>query len=160
VTAYQFLASNAPLKEVKNEKVEIISAKEAIKRKIEINLDWLNSEDLESDEKIILIAQSEDDLDEIEITVDVDGNFLNYTKKLYTASLSWHYSENRALELINYIKEHLNEVTEIELWEIWADEITEPLIKRCSLSSLSTKDIEDIFGQEGFEVPKCLIVEK
>lgn len=71
MSSFQFLASDKPLQEVKNPYIEFISINEAVKRNIALDDFILEDEEIDRDDKMIMICDSEEHLDEIEIsTVD------------------------------------------------------------------------------------------
>ena len=162
-----FFASDAILEDVRNEKVWLLSVKEAKERGIlPTQKGILSNEQLiskidENEEGTILYFEKKEDLGEIDIFSVAEDVFysdcINYTQKKYCSSLNWTYTEKRAEQLIVYIKKHLEKTKEIELWEIWLGEKEKPDVKCCKLSELDTKKIKNIFGT-GFKKPMCLRV--
>ncbi len=157
MSVYNFFASNAVLESVINEKVFFFSFNEALERGIKIP--W-NIADKDK-KNTILYVKNREDLDEIEISpghmIDDENN---YTKMKYRASLHWVYTEKRAEQLLDYIKQHLQKTNEIELWKIWLGEKEKPDIICCKLCDLDNKKIKSIFGKNGFKKPLCLKVIK
>lgn len=153
-----FFASDAILEDVRNEKVWLLSVKEAKERGISLNQKLISNID-ENKEETILYFKKREDLGEIEIssTKAFYNDCRNYTKKEYCSVLQWDYTEKRAEQLIAYIKKHLEKTKEIELWKIWLGEKEKPDVKCCKLSELDTKKIKNIFGT-GFKEPMCLRV--
>lgn len=69
-----------------------------------------------------------------------------YTAKPYCAELLWEYSEERAETVLQYIREQLSVVKELELWYIWLGGLIEEEKGeyRPKLKSSRTRDVEDI----------------
>ncbi len=153
-----FFASDAILEDVRNEKVWLLSVKEAKERGISLNQKLISNID-ENKEETILYFKKREDLGEIEISSAKAfyNDCKNYTKKEYCSVLQWDYTKERAEQLIVYIKKHLEKTKEIELWKIWLGEKEKPDVKCCKLSELDTKKIKNIFGT-GFKKPMCLRV--
>lgn len=159
MSVYQFLASDEVLKNVKNEKVMFFSIKEALKRGITLNKKLIANID-ENKKDVIMYFKKKEDLGEISISLEIEDMKIysdNYTNKKYRCRLSWDYTEERAEQLINYIKQHLKKTKEIELWEIWMGEKEKPSVECCKLCELDNKKIKKIFGN-GFKEPMCLRV--
>ena len=69
-----------------------------------------------------------------------------YTAKPYCAELFWEYSEERAETVLQYIREQLSVVKELELWHIWLGGLIEEEKGeyRPKLKSSRTRDAEDV----------------
>ena len=69
-----------------------------------------------------------------------------YTAKPYCAELFWEYSEERAETVLQYIREQLSVVKELELWHIWLGGLIEEEKGeyRPKLKPSRTRDVEDI----------------
>lgn len=73
-----------------------------------------------------------------------------YCDKEYGVYLEWRYTEGRALNLIDYIKQTLNDGEVIELWSVWLMDYYEytqrPKIQRkdISIHELTIEDIKEI----------------
>lgn len=73
----------------------------------------------------VIIYDNESDLDELVIRKDTsfEGNVRCYTDKPFIYSVEFHYSETRAIQLLEYLKENIKEGQKLELWTIWLDDI-------------------------------------
>lgn len=159
MSVYQFLASDVMLENVKNEKVMFFSVKQALERGITLNKKLIANID-ENKKDVVMYFEKKEDLGEISISLEMEDMKIysdDYTNKKYRCSLSWDYTEQRAEQLINYIKHHLEKTKEIELWKIWLGEKEKPNIECCKLCELDNKKIEMIF-KSGFKKPMCLRV--
>ena len=144
---FSFIASDFPLKDVENTKIEFLSIKEAEKRNIPLH-DWLENMDIDREKQILMYCEKEEDLDEIAISTylyDGDIEIKQVTEKKYVSSLSWRYTDERALQLIDYIKKHLEVAEDIEFWNIWigngdADKPCE--ITKCHVDSLEKSHLK------------------
>lgn len=161
MSVYQFLASDAMLETISNEKVFLLSIKEAREKGLSFPFDDKLISNINENEKgTVLYFEKKEDLGEIDISLEIEDMKIysdDYTDKEYRYRLSWDYTEQRAEQLINYIEHHLKKAKEIELWEIWMGEKEKPNIKCCKLCELDNKKIKEIFGY-GFKEPMCLKV--
>lgn len=163
MSLFKFLASDKLLKEIRNPYSEVISINEALKRNIEVDDFVLNHKDIDKDEKNILIFDSEEHLGEIEIYHDMyysSEYAKEYSRKKYFSELQWRYTEIRAKQLVDYLKEQLKEVDEIEIWSIWLDEHESATIKTVNVEELSVTDIEFLDPFKGYGTPIGLIINK
>ena len=73
-----------------------------------------------------------------------------YSGKRHGVSLEWDYTDGRAKQIINYIKNALKEIQSVELWKVWLTEYYEfedrPLIhrKEISVDELTKEHIREI----------------
>ena len=73
------------------------------------------------------------------------------TEKKYAVYLEWnYYTEGRARNIIEYIKENLKHTDEVELWHFWsgAGEIFNVHTKKISIDSLKPEMIRELDEQE------------
>ena len=80
----------------------------------------------------------------------------DYTDKKNGVYLEWNYTEGRAGQIIEYIKNALQDTTSVELWHVWLMDYCEfedrPLIHRqtISIDELVPKHIKEIDEAEIF----------
>lgn len=158
MSSYQFFASNKPLKEVTNPFIKLLSINDMIANNMEIPALLKDSKD--RDEKIVLQCDSEEHLNEIEIINENNmpvGYLKKYTNKKYISSLTWRYTDKRSEVLLQYIKEQLKDVDEIELWNTWMDEkIEELIIREINIRDLTVQLIKEAVGNRYYKKPSCL----
>lgn len=122
MSVFQFLASNKPLKEVKN--------------------------------------LYEGYLNEIAIKNSI-YNYCNYEReysdKKCFSELHWSFTEARAKQLVDYLKDQLKHLDEIEIWSIWLDEREVASIRSVNITELSIQDLEFL---DSFDEPTCLVIKK
>ena len=122
MSVFQFLASNQPLKEVKN--------------------------------------LYEGYLNEIEIKNSI-YHYCEYEKaysdKTCFSELHWSYTEARAKQLVEYLKDQLKHLDEIEIWSIWLDDYESANIISVPIAELSIQDLEFL---DRFDKPTCILVKK
>jgi len=159
LSRFQFIASDSPLKDVKNPYIEFFSINMALTRGIELDDYLLDDPDIDrDDEKMMFICDSDEHMHEIEIKQEESPLYTEkYTQKKYVSELRWIYSEERALQLLDYIKEHLNDSNEVELWDTWMDDDQISTIRHCTFENFSLEDIKKIYGGNFFK-PECMIV--
>lgn len=86
-------------------------------------------------------------------------NAKDYTDKKNGVYLEWHYTEGRAKQIIEYIKNALQNTTSIELWHVWLMDCYEyedrPVIHRQTIyiDELTTKHIKEIDDAEIWNTP-------
>ena len=89
-------------------------------------------------------------------------NFLcvgDYTDKNYGVYLEWYYTEGRAKQIIEYIKNALQESDVIEFWRVWLMDYYEfeerPFIhkKTISVGELTAEHIKEIDSAEIWNTP-------
>ncbi|MBQ2801436.1 MAG: hypothetical protein IJF03_08610 [Lachnospiraceae bacterium] len=133
---YQFFASNKELREYKNSKWDFLKffVRYIIRKK-----------DYEEEESSIRICK-ENDLS--------TASF--YTEKSYCAYVEWGFSEKNADIIMEYIKSHLKESKEIELWNVWEGERAEADVTECFDNQLTIQHIKEIWGKDHFEKPEGL----
>jgi len=163
MSLFQFLASDKLLNEVKNPYIEFISINEALKRNIELNDFMMNDKENNKDDKTIMVCDSEEHLEEIEINHEMyySSEYAEeYSNKQYFSELRWLYSKARAKQLVDYLKEQLKSSDEVEIWSIWLDEHKSPSIKSININELSIADLKFLDTSDGYEKPKCLVIKK
>ncbi len=161
MSLFQFLACDKKLEEIKSIHKELISVKEAIDRNIELADFVLNNSSLNRDEKIILIVDSEELMDELEINHNMNYSSEyseKYSKKLHFSEINWRYTKPRAKQLYDYIVDQLRTVEEIEIWSIWLDAPETAVIKFININELSVEDLKFLDISNGFEKPECVVV--
>ena len=91
-----------------------------------------------------------------------DNFFLNtfpdvqdYTDRKYGVSLDWNYSDGRAEQILNYLKEVLEKAEFVEFWHVWLMSYYEyeesPVLKRRTLS-IGEMTIRDIYELDSAEI--------
>ena len=89
-----------------------------------------------------------DDSFELIPCMDYDGVF---TEKKYAVALEWHYyTEGRAGQVIQMIRENLRHTNEVEFWHLWMDGCEKPLVcsRTLSIDELTPKDIKELLSND------------
>lgn len=132
MSALIYLASDTPLEELKSPHNRTMSVREALALGIELP-DILNPDEIDRDDPDMLLwSDSYTENPETGILEDcgfdddisilaMEGKTEDIlTEKKYCASLQWPaYTKGRAERLITYIRDHLANASQIELWHIW-----------------------------------------
>ena len=77
------------------------------------------------------------------------GAVSDYTNKKHAVYLEWNYTDGRAEQILEYMKENLKKTEEIELWHVWLMDYYEyedsPVIhkRRISIKELTIRDIKE-----------------
>lgn len=77
------------------------------------------------------------------------GAVSDYTNKKHAVYLEWNYTDGRAEQILEYIKENLKKTEEIELWHVWLMDYFEyedsAVIhkRRISITELTIRDIKE-----------------
>ena len=82
----------------------------------------------------------------------------DYSDKKYFAELHWISAKSGAGQFINYLKEQLAGLNEIEIWNMWLEPYGRASIKAIHISELNIQDLE--FLDSYTDTPICLIVKK
>ena len=96
-----------------------------------------------------------------------DDNFLllsfsdigDYTNKKHGVYLEWNYTDGRAEQILEYIKENLKKIEEVELWHVWLMDYYEyedsPVIHKrtISIKEMTIKDIREWDNAEIWNKP-------
>lgn len=83
----------------------------------------------------------------------------DYTDKKYGVYLEWDYTDGRAEQILNYMKETLKNVEFIELWKVWLMDYYEyedsPVIKKRTISirEMTIQDIKEIDNADIWNSP-------
>lgn len=161
MSIFSFIASDRPIPEVENPYFQAFSVNEAFEKGIQVPEVLLKKADLDRNEKVIFILDSEEHLEEIEIfAVRSSHEAERYTKKAYISEIQWRYTKERGKQLKEYIHKLLEDTNEVELWRTWYDDQAEPIIYRLYESELRLQHIEKVFKDKGFERPEGIIIEK
>jgi|LSQX01.1.fsa_nt_gb hypothetical protein len=167
MSVFTYIASDYPLKEVENPHIKTLSVNQALEMGIKVH-DFLLEPSFDRDKpNVILWVDDEENFGEISIRTFSRDDLLYdiYTEKKYLAQLEWKYTKCRAKKLIEYIKDHLNEADEIELWNTWLgidiDELKpKTKIHHIPVEQLSCSDLQNLFNKGNFDFPECMIVSK
>jgi hypothetical protein len=87
-----------------------------------------------------------------------DSYAKDYSDKRYFSELHWISVKSSAGQFIVYLKEQLEELNEIEIWNMWLDPYGLASIKSAHISELSIHDFE--FLDRSTDTPICLVVKK
>lgn len=130
-----YLASDCPLKEVENAhyQTRVMSFREAAAAGIRLP-DWFDGSGIDKDMPGAVLWQEKDPFEEWQREenggdgFDEDYSIMKLsddiyeieTKKKYRAEVAWgRYSEGRARNIIAYIRKHLEQAEELEIWSLW-----------------------------------------
>ena len=79
----------------------------------------------------------------------------DYTDKKYGVCLEWRYTDGRAEQILNYMRETLKQVETIEFWHVWLMDYYEyedsPVIHKRKVS-IKEMTIQDIFELDNTEI--------
>jgi hypothetical protein len=168
-----FIASDYQLPLIDYSKAKYYKFKEGVKVEMDdegkfyhyINESDKNSPDLlipcSAEEADSIVVDSEEDFDEIQISIGhMNEDTQWYTKKNNIYTLNWRYTDKRASELINYLKENMKTGYEVELWLTWMEEHIEPDKDYCDIENIAIEDIKKVFDFFSFDRPKCVVIAK
>ena len=162
MSLFQFITSDSPIEEIHNPHIELLSIQQARNLGIELPIFIDENPDIDVDQPIISICDSEEHVDDIEIKRDLgfEEVALKYSRKKFSGRLFWRYSPNRVLELEKHLRKILGQSKEVEVWSTWLDESAPVRINSTTESKLSTQDLNFLDISEGFTGPECLIIKK
>lgn len=164
-----YFASDKPLEEIKNPHYKYLSVNEAVEMGIEVPDFVLNSTIIDKDKPKVILWSDLDIRKEIDsvtrkvVDNGVDDDFSIrpfeyypelHTTKQYMAKLDWDvYSEGRARHIIEYIKKHMEQVDEMEIWNVWLTNLEIPAIHRTEIK-LDDVTVETIRMIDDIEVSR------
>lgn len=83
----------------------------------------------------------------------------DYTDKKFGVYLEWDYTNGRAEQILNYMKETLKKVESIELWHVWLMDYYEyedsPVIRKRTISvgEMTIQDISELDSADIWNSP-------
>lgn len=162
MSSYQFIASNKPLPEVENPYEEYLSINDMIKRKMKVSKSLLKGKAINRNEKTVLYYPTEESLDELVLYRDQSPSDYagEYSNKAFLTGIEWKYTEKRAAQLLDYLKEQLKHNDELEVWDIWLNVRDEAEIKTVKASRLSIADLAFLHWDKGYDKPQCLVINR
>lgn len=100
-------------------------------------------------------------LNKIEISNKMNYSALyakGYSDKKHFAEIHWISAKSSARQFINYLRGQLEELNEIEIWNMWLEPYGLASMKAAHISELNIHDFE--FLDSSTDKPICLIVKK
>ncbi|MED4402088.1 magnesium transporter [Metabacillus fastidiosus] len=158
-----FIATNYEMPEVDKTKAKYITVKEAIELKIKPHelVPW---EKMDPNAQI-LFFENEDDLNELVIKKDAYYDVSGYTSYPFIYEVNFIYSELRAKQLLEYLKENIREGQILELWRVWIghndNELNIPYI-RCNYEELTLNHLVQMYNwnHEKYKEQYCIVLER
>ncbi len=168
MSAIFYIASDYPLREVSNPHYKTLSVNEALAIGMEGIPEFLLEPGFDRDKPDVLlwsdISDTQSEFDDDFGIWPLDSSVEDiYTDKKYRACLEWDYTKGKAEKIIQYIREHLEHTSELEIWHVWLGVGVCPKIKRCSiaLDDLTSDDLKELsdldVGQEPI-IHYCFII--
>lgn len=160
---YLFIATNYEIPEVDNTNAKNITVQEAIElglKPYEL-IPW-EKMDPTAD---ILFVENEDDLDELVISKETSFGDCGYTSYSFIYEVNFIFSELRAKQLLEYLKENLREGQILELWRVWIghnDEKENIPFTKCTYEELSLNHLIHFYNwkHEKYKEQDCLVIER
>lgn len=159
MSIYQFIASNEPFDNLENPYLESLSIREALERNLEIPDFMVENPDLDPEEKIVLLCDTEEHMNELEITPQTELSFSElsgYSEKSSFAGIHWVYTKERALKLLDYLQDHLKRSPEVEIFSIWLDDQSPLDVRTLSSEALTLESLSFLDLSPGYGGPVCL----
>ncbi|HBW13639.1 MAG TPA: hypothetical protein DEF30_07470 [Proteiniclasticum sp.] len=161
MSSYQFLASDHPFEKLENPFLERLSIREALERNMDIPAFMLENPDMDPEEKIFLLCDTEEHLEDLELhpeEISFPEVSARLTENSYVVELQWRYSKERAETLLGYIKKHLTSAENLEIFSLWLDEVDPPQRIEVTLDCLNLSHLSFLDLSEGYQGPRCLHV--
>ena len=180
-----YIASDYPLPIVKNPHEQLLSVNEALALGARDIPDILLAPDFDRNKPDVILYSDREVVFDIDRNEIRDGGFADdfallqaegmediYSEKKYKVYLEWnYYTEERAGQVIEYIRDNLSHTDEVEIWRIWMGAAEKPTIrsKKVPISKLRGEDIrkleeKDLLGESdelyGLPVQYRLLVTK
>lgn len=161
MSSYQFLASDHPFEKLENPFLEHLSIREALERNMDIPDFMLENPDMDPEEKIFLLCDTEEHLEDLELhpeEISFPEVSARLTENPYVVELQWRYSKERAETLLAYIRKHLASAKNLEIFSLWLDEEGEPHRMEVTLDCLNLRHLSFLDLSGGYQGPRCLHV--
>ncbi len=161
MSSYQFLASDHPFEKLENPFLERLSIREALERNMDIPDFMLENPDMDPEEKIFLLCDTEEHLEDLELhpeEISFPEVSARLTENSYVVELQWCYNKERAETLLGYIKKHLTSAENLEIFSLWLDEKDPPQRMEVTLDCLNLSHLSFLDLSEGYQGPRCLHV--
>ena len=143
MSVYYFIATDYELPVLDNSKRRTITVREAIELGMKAHkmVPW---ESRNSNDKVIIIDNSGGLI--IKKGTSFEKNVRWYTQKPFIYSVGFSYTESRANQILEYLKENVREGQRLELWSIWLDDKQniKPII--CGYDEIDLCKIKQIKG--------------
>lgn len=111
----------------------------------------------------VLIAENEEDLNELTITKDCYYNVSEYTNYPFIYQVDFSYSESRAKQLLDYLTSNIKVDQIIELWRVWiGDDAQNIPYSRLTYNELTLGYLLQLYNwnDENYKQQYCLVIEK
>lgn len=162
MSIYSFIAADYELPEVHNNKKKIITVKEAIELGVKPH-DFIPWEEMDTNSKV-LIFDKEEDLYELEILKETEcyEDVGWYTNKTYVYLVAFKYTDERANQLLNYLRTNIIGGQELELWQIWLGDKQNIISREYNYKEISLNHIKQMydFENENHEIYSCIKIKK
>ncbi|MEK4701277.1 magnesium transporter [Solibacillus sp. FSL R7-0668] len=160
MSSCSFIATNFEMPKIES-KEKHITVKEAIELKIKPHelMPW---EKMDPNAQV-LIAENEEDLNELTITKDCYYNVSEYTNYPFIYQVDFSYSESRAKQLLDYLTSNIKVDQIIELWRVWiGDDAQNIPYSRLTYNELTLGYLLQLYNwnDENYKQQYCLVIEK
>ena len=142
-----YIASDYPLAKIENPHYKMLSVNEALAIGMENIPEFMLAPEFNHDQPGVLLWS------DTEITIDTERNTIDdggldddfsilesddaaediFTQKQYRVYIEWNYSRGRAERIIAYIRNHLEQAGDLELWQAWLGDGANTRIVRYSM---------------------------
>lgn len=155
MSAIFYIASDCPLKEVSNPHIKTLSVNEALAIGLEDIPEQFLEPGFDRDKPDVLlwsdITDTQSQLDD-DFAIWLLGSSTEdiYTEKPYRVYLEWDYTKGRAEKVIQYIREHLEHTSEVEIWHVWLGNGVYPKIRKCTIpiGEFTADDLKELSDLE------------
>lgn len=141
------------MQEQPNPYVKLLSVNQALEQGVEVDLEVFSDGFDRDKPEVILYCEDYTKFAYPNIySIDKETFFDDIgTRKKYCTALEWDYSENTVDVVLNYIKDHMNTASELELWNVWLGhgELPANIKKRkCKLCDLTAQQLKEFYESE------------
>lgn len=160
MSSCSFIATNLEMPEIES-KAKYITVKEAVELNIKPHelVPW---EEMDPNAQV-LIVEHEEDLNGLVINEGSYYDVSEYTDYPFIYEVNFVYTESRAKQLMDYLKDNMREGQIIELWRVWIDDdklnIPYSRLKENELTLNHLVQMYD-WNDENYQQQYCIVVEK
>lgn len=163
MSSFSFIATDYDIPEVYNSKEKVITIREAMELGIKADT-FTPLEEMDPNAKITYY-ENRSDLGELIINQSTlfEENVRWYTDKPLIYSVIFEYSEQRANQLLKYLKDNIRPGQNLELWLIWLDEKQVVQPKKFNCEEISINEIRQMYLEWWTKremIHSCIVIEK
>ena len=161
---FQYMASDVPFQDKKDENILNIRMRDAVEQGLKLP-DWCTPEfysyEHNKNQRIQLKIDENNNATFTVRSFEKDDADIMDTDKAYFASLRWIDTEEKAENLIQYLRYHLQFTDEVELWFLYqGPEYDQIECETVQIDDLRADELKDFYDDFTLDSPRRMIVHR